>query len=105
MTAQMVLTVEIDNEATRAGGVRSGQTVNPGLLLSEVNSTLRQWSATNPFDLCDPEHLRLSMALQSNGKPTSTYKPALLNTLADDLTNQANDLLALAKLARNAATL
>lgn len=64
-----------------------------GVVLLEVNSELRQWAATNPFGLRNPEHLSLSLSL---GYLPTVGPDVNKNALVSDLKRIAGDLTTLA---------
>lgn len=98
MKTQILVTVEFDSDAMISHRLPPCAKPDSQIILGELNAQLRQWAATNPFDLRDKEHLRLALALPALPAISANgYAPKL----AGDLRRMAGDLTALANITEN----
>lgn len=95
MKTQILVTVEFDSDAMISHRLPPCPKPDSQIILGEVNAQLRQWAATNPFDLRDKEHLRLTLTTTLGALPGSVEKK-----FADDLDRIAGDVTALARIVR-----
>jgi len=99
MTTQILVTVEFDPEATRHNLSASCQPPTRRLILDDLNTELRQWAASNPYELRDPNSLSLRLELAGEAKSSLVN---VRGKLAGDLHRIADDLACLSKLCREA---
>ncbi|MCU0783723.1 MAG: hypothetical protein MUF81_06675 [Verrucomicrobia bacterium] len=99
MITQILVTLELDPDATTYNLGPSCQPPTRKLLLDDLNTVLRQWALTNPYELRDPDNLNLKLELAEAREPG---RANLRGKLRVDLENIANDLNTLARLCREA---